>query len=280
MNRAAFKPERSMKLPLEKYFSERRGRKFLSLFITAGYPKLISTVPIAQLLAKAGADLIELGIPFSDPLADGPTIQHASTIALQNGVTLATVLEMAKEISNKIAVPIILMGYYNPILQFGIERFIVAAHDAGVQGLIVPDLPIEESKTIREQALAAGISLIYLAAPNTPAKRLDLIDSLTTSFVYATSVTGVTGVRQNVANAASNFLTELRPHIRHPVLVGFGVSTQEDVRRLCKQSDGVIVGSALVARLAEELEQKNGEEKISRYVRELKSGLLEESDGH
>jgi len=271
-----------MKLPLEKYFAERRGRKFLSLFITAGFPKLASTIPVAQLLAEAGTDLIELGIPFSDPLADGPTIQHASTVALQNGVTLALVLEMAKEISRKITVPIILMGYYNPILQFGVERFILAAQDAGVQGLIVPDLPIEESRRdgIRESALAAGMSLIYLAAPNTPAQRLDLIDSLTTSFVYATSVTGVTGARHNVAEAVSEFLSKLRPRIRHPVLVGFGVSTPEDVRRLCRQSDGVIVGSALVARLADELEKPDGEEKILRYVRELKSGLLEESDGH
>ena len=269
-----------MKPSLEKYFTERRGRKFLSLYITAGFPRLTSTVRVAELLAKSGADLIELGIPFSDPLADGPTIQRASTVALQNGVTLAIVLEMAEEISASTEVPIILMGYYNPILQFGVERFVSAAHEAGVQGLIIPDLPIEESGAIRKSALAAGVSLIYLAAPNTPAQRLDLIDSLTTSFVYATSVTGVTGVRQNVANAASNFLTELRPHIRHPVLVGFGVSTQEDVRRLCRQSDGVIVGSALVARLADEFEKPDGEERISRYVRELKSGLLEENDGH
>jgi len=271
-----------MKLPLEKYFAERRERKFLSLFITAGYPKLSSTMPAAQLLAKAGADLIELGIPFSDPLADGPTIQRASTVALKNGVTLAMVLEMAKGISSKTSVPIILMGYYNPILHFGIERFILAAQDARVQGLIVPDLPVEESRRdgIRESALAAGMSLIYLVAPNTPAQRLDLIDSLTTSFVYATSVTGVTGARQNVAEVASEFLSKLRLRIRHPVLVGFGVSTPEDVRSLCRQSDGVIVGSALVARLAEEFEQKDGEEKISCYVRELKRGLLEESNGH
>jgi tryptophan synthase alpha chain len=269
-----------MNLPLEKYFAERRGRKLLSLFITAGYPKPASAVPIAQLLARAGADLIELGIPFSDPLADGPTIQHASTVALENGVTLAMVLEMAKAISTKTTVPIILMGYYNPILQFGIERFILAAHGAGVQGLIIPDLPVEESTAIRESALMTGMSLIYLVAPNTPAQRLGLIDSLTTSFVYATSVTGVTGARQNVAEAASDFLTKLRPRIRHPLLVGFGVSTPDDVRRLCHLSDGVIVGSALVARLAEELEKPDGEERIARYVRELKSGLLEESDGY
>jgi len=269
-----------MNLPLEKYFAEKRGRKFLSLFITAGYPGLTATVPIAQLLANSGADLIELGIPFSDPLADGPTIQRASTVALQNGVTLATVLEMAKEISSKTTVPIILMGYYNPILQFGVERFISAAHGAGVQGMIIPDLPIEESKTIREHALAAGMSLIYLVAPNTPAPRLGLIDSLTTSFVYATSVTGVTGARQNVAAAASDFLTKLRRHIRHPMLVGFGVSTPEDARRLCRQSDGVIVGSALVSLINENFGKPDGEKEIMRYVRELKNGVQEERNGH
>lgn len=269
-----------MKLSLEKYFVERRARKLLSLFITAGFPKLTSTVRIAELLAKSGADLIELGIPFSDPLADGPTIQRASTVALQNGVTLLMILEMAKEISAKTEIPIILMGYYNPILQFGSERFISAAHGAGVQGLIIPDLPVEESHAIRESALAAGMSLIYIIAPNTPAQRLGLIDSLTTSFVYATSVTGVTGARQNVAAAASDFLTKLRPRIRHPILVGFGVSTPEDARRLSSLSDGVIVGSALVTLLDEEFEQKDGEEKISRYVRGLKSGIAEESYGY
>jgi tryptophan synthase alpha chain len=269
-----------MNLPLEKYFAEREGRKFLSLFITAGYPKLDSTVPLAQLLADAGADLLELGIPFSDPLADGPTIQEASTVALSNGVSVAMVLAMAKEISSKTKTPIVLMGYFNPILQFGVERFVSAASAAGAQGLIIPDLPVEESMPIRESAMAAGIALIYLAAPNTPAPRLELIDKLTTSFVYAISITGVTGVRKNVAAVALEFLPELQRLVRHPVLVGFGVSTAADARRLCKHCDGVIVGSALLQRLKENCGKPGGDEMIRRYVRELRSALQEERNGY
>lgn len=269
-----------MSLPLENYLAQNRREKLLSLFVTAGYPSLAATLPIVQQLVRGGADLIELGIPFSDPLADGQTIQHASAVALQNGVTVAVVLEMAKEVSGKSNVPIILMGYFNPILQFGADRFLAAAKDAGVDGLIIPDLPLEESMSIRETALQAGISLIYLVASNTPVHRLALIDRLTTSFVYATSVTGVTGVRHNVADLAAQFLSRLRLHIHHPILVGFGVSTREDTQRLRPFCDGAIVGSALLQLISESYGKAGGEEKIMRFVRELKSGLREEVDGH
>lgn len=268
-----------MSLLLRSYLARNRHRKLLALFVTAGYPSVSATVPIAQQLVAGGADLLELGIPFSDPLADGPTIQQASSVALANGVTVAMVLEMARTVRGKCKVPIILMSYFNPIFQFGTERFVAAAQEAGVCGIIVPDLPVEESESVQESALKAGISLIYLVAPNTPVPRLELIDRFSSSFVCATSVTGVTGVRHDVAGLAAPFLPRLRQHLHHPVFVGFGVGTWEDTRRLQRFCDGVIVGSALVHCIGENFGKPGGDERLVRYVRELKSGLQEEADG-
>jgi len=271
-----------MNLPLQNFLLTRqeKNQKLLSLFLTAGFPQIDATVPLLKLLDEAGADLIELGIPFSDPLADGPTIQRTSQIALQNGVTLKKVLEMAAAVKSKLRPPLILMGYYNPILQFGPEKFAQAAAKAGVQGLIIPDLPPEENLALREIAGHLSMSLIYLVSPNTSPERLQLIDRLTTSFIYAVSITGVTGARANVADSAREFLQNLRPQVRHPLLVGFGVSNAAEARTLSRFCDGVIVGSALLTQIEKNDLTADGIKKTSEFIRELRDGLNGERHGH
>ncbi len=264
-----------MRLPLSQYLQSQQNkpRKLLSLFLTAGFPTREATLPLLQLLDQAGADLIELGIPFSDPLADGPTIQRTSQIALQNGVTVKNVLDIAATAAPLLRAPLILMGYYNPLFKFGVKEFIHAAANAGVRGLIIPDLPPEESGALREHAQAAGLSLIYLISPNTSRPRLQLIDSLTTSFVYAVSITGVTGARANVAAQAKDFLQRLRQQIRRPILVGFGVANASDARALASACDGVIVGSALLNEIEKHWSSEAGHAKITRFVQALSEGL-------
>jgi tryptophan synthase alpha chain len=264
---------------LQNYLKARRERrkKNLSLFLTAGFPQIDATVPLLKLLDEAGADLIELGMPFSDPLADGPTIQRSSQMALQNGVTVKKVLAMAAAAKSQLRAPLILMGYYNPILQFGPEEFVRAAADAGVQGLIIPDLPPEESLLLREIASTLGISLIYLVSPNTSEKRLALIDELTTSFIYAVSILGVTGAREKVATQAVPFLEKLRQQVRHPVLVGFGVANAADAHHLAAFCDGIIVGSALLHQI--EKFWPNAE-RISDFVAAFRRGLDEKQETH
>ncbi len=268
-----------MNIFLKKYLqsSREQQRKLLSLFLTAGFPQSEATLPLLKLLDEAGADLVELGIPFSDPLADGPTIQRASQIALQNGVTAKKVLAMAAAAKSQLRAPLILMGYYNPILQFGPEEFVRAAAKAGVQGLIIPDLPPEASLTLREFAGTLGISLIYLVSPNTSAKRLALIDELTTSFIYAVSILGVTGAREKVATQAVPFLERLRQQVGHPVLVGFGVANADDAHRLAAFCDGIVVGSALLHQIERYWPDP---EKISDFVAALRRGLDEKREAH
>lgn len=264
-----------MYLPLQNYLLNRRkeNQKLLSLFLTAGFPQIDATLPLLRLLDESGADLIELGIPFSDPLADGPTIQRASQIALQNGVTLKKVLEMATAVKPQLQAPLILMGYYNPILQFGPQEFAQAAAEAGVQGLIIPDLPPEESWALRETAGRLGISLIYLVSPNTSAQRLRMIDELTTSFIYAVSITGVTGARENVANSAQEFLQMLRLQVRNPILVGFGVATAAEAHTLSAFCDGIIVGSALLTQIERNGLTVDGVKKTNEFIRGLMNGI-------
>jgi len=271
-----------MNLSLQKYLLNKRAKnhKLLSLFLTAGFPQLDATLPLLKLLDDSGADLIELGIPFSDPLADGPTIQRTSQIALQNGVTVKKVLEMATAVKSKLRAPLILMGYYNPILQFGPEAFAQAAAETGVQGLIIPDLPPEESLALREAAAQLGVSLIYLVSPNTSLQRLQLIDELTTSFIYAVSITGVTGARANVADSACEFLQNLRPQVRHPLLVGFGVSNAAEARALSEFCDGVIVGSALLAQIEKNDLSADGIKKTNEFIHELRDGVNGANHGH
>ena len=234
---------------LDRLFAERRaeGRKALSLYVTPGYPDVATTVPLILALARAGADMIELGIAFSDPIADGPTIQESSTVALANGMTLERTFEIVRAVRAESDIPLLLMGYANPIYSCGTTRFVQTCASIGVNGTIIPDLPLEESAQYRALALQHGVASVLLAAPTTPDERLALLDEATTGFLYCVAVAGVTGARSGVARATTGFLERARSHVRrHPLMVGFGIATPPDAALAARSADGVIIGSALI----------------------------------
>ena len=227
------------------------GRKILSVFVTAGIPSPGSTPELVRVLAGAGADTVELGVPFSDPIADGPVIQASSARALGMGVTPESVLSLLLEIRKITDIPVILMGYANPFLSYGFDEFLRHAAAAGAAGMIVPDLPPEESASYTPAARSAGIAPIFLVAPTTPDERIAGIDAISDGFVYAVSTLGVTGARDGVPSGAPAFLARAHRIVRrNPLLAGFGVSDGSSARAIASHCDGVIVGSAVVSRLS------------------------------
>ena len=251
-----------------------RNQCALIPFITAGDPDLETTAKALQVLDQAGADLIELGVPYSDPLADGPVIQAAATRALQQGVKFEAVLEVVKTVSPKLQAPIILFTYYNPILNRGIENFLTNISTAGVQGLVVPDLPLEEIEALLHPAKALGIEITLLVAPTTPKERIRAIATHSQGFIYLVSVTGVTGMRANLQTRVSDLLGELRSVTDKPVGVGFGVSQPEQAAQLRRWgADAAIVGSAFVKRLAQGTPEA-GLEQIGDFCSQLKAALV------
>ena len=249
-----------------------KGEKALIPFITAGDPDLATTKALALEMAAKGADLLELGIPFSDPLADGPTIQAASNRAVQGGIHLKEVLELAGEIRRETEIPLILMGYYNPILQYGLERTAREAADQGVDGFIIPDLPPEEAGPWRVAAAKAGVATIFLAAPTSGAERIKHMARLTRGFLYYVSVTGITGARTELPSDLVAALKEVRSLVKCPLAVGFGISTPEQVRWLAPYVDGIVVGSAIVQRVAK-LKGQELIKEVVEFVASLKTPL-------
>ena len=249
------------------------GRAALVVFITAGDPDLATTEALVPALAAAGADVIELGVPFSDPLADGPTIQLADERALRHDVSLTQIVGLVASLRARVTAPLVLMGYYNPILKFGPDAFIAASARAGVDGLIVPDLPPEESERICEMARERDLDIIFLVAPNTPKSRIELVNSQSGGFVYAVSLTGVTGARDTLPPETRIFLERLRSQIVHPVLVGFGISNAETARAIAPYCDGVIVGSAVIRAIAEAKDIDSAVASVRKLVGEIKSAL-------
>ncbi len=227
-----------------------RGEKALIPFITAGDPDLATTRDLALEMARRGADLLELGIPFSDPLADGPSIQAASCRAVQGGVHLKEVLRLAGDLRPATDIPLILMGYYNPILQYGLARTAQEAAAFGVDGFIIPDLPPEEAGPWRQAAAQAGVAAIFLAAPTSGRDRILTVGRLTRGFLYYVSVTGITGARTALPPDLVAALKQVRTLVKCPLAVGFGISTPDQVRQLAPYVDGVVVGSAIVQRVA------------------------------
>jgi len=229
---------------IQKLFSEPKEK--LIPFLTAGYPKLKSTVDLVYAAAEAGADMIEIGIPFSDPQADGPIIQTSSQQALDNGMTLKKIFEQVTEIRQRTKVPIALMGYYNPILKMGHETFLNNCVSSGVDGLILPDLPLEEATPFCELAKAKGVSPILLVAPNTPNERIQKISKLAGDLIYAVSILGITGNDLASKDALSEYLNRVQENSVTPFVVGFGISTRDEVVWFNKHSDGAVVGSAII----------------------------------
>ncbi len=232
---------------IRELFKSKRKR-LLSVYYTAGFPTLTATIPIAQHLEKAGVDIIEIGIPFSDPIADGPTIQESNKIALDNGMNLHLLLEQVQEIRKSVSLPIILMGYLNPVLQFGFEKFVKEAAKVGVDGLILPDLPLDEyllgyKKIVDE----IGLTNTFLISPTTSEERIRKIDAASNGFIYAVSSSSTTGVQQGFSTEQESYFKRLQDmELVNPFLIGFGVSNHETFAAVSKYSSGAIVGSAFI----------------------------------
>jgi len=245
-----------------------RGEKALALFLTAGFPRINSTPALVLKLEKAGADIIELGMPFSDPLADGPVIQAASEVALKNGVTLKRLLADVRRIRTKSGIPIVLMGYLNPILAYGAERFFADAAHSGVDGVILPEVPLEEVSRFKETLSIHGLANILLVTPTSSFERIEAIDAASEGFLYCVSATGVTGMKGHRASEGYIKNVKLYAH-RNPVLVGFGISSPADAKAMAKDADGIIVGSALVKRFASGQPQAH----TMQWVRRIKEAI-------
>jgi tryptophan synthase alpha chain len=214
-------------------------------YFPLGYPDLETSIDVIEALAKNGADLIEVGLSFSDPLADGPVIQQATQVALEKGITVKKSLEAVKELRARgVTIPLILMGYYNPMLAYGLEKFIRDAKEAGADGFIIPDLPMEEAEEFT--SVAGELPLIQMLAPTSPDERMETIARNAKGFIYLVSVTGVTGERREVSNDLGNLIQRVRSHTSAPVCVGFGIGTPEQAQQVGQLADGVIVGSACV----------------------------------
>ena len=228
------------------------GRTILAPFVTLGFPDVDTSLDVVDAALEAGADIVELGVPFSDPLAEGTTIQMTSFRALQQGVTVGACLDAVRRLRGRNPdAPLILMGYYNPFLRYGLERFARDASAAGVDGLIVPDLPAEEAGALLETAGSRGLRLIPLLAPTSTEERIALSCKGAGGFIYCVSLTGVTGARVALREGLSGLVGKIRRHTDLPILVGFGISTPEHVREVSQFSDGAIFGSALIDAIAD-----------------------------
>jgi tryptophan synthase alpha chain len=262
----------------ERARQERRG--VLIPYFMCGYPSAAQSIKVVLAAAQVGVDIIELGMPFSDPLADGATIQHAGQVALERGMTINGCLEIAHEISTMSVVPLILMGYYNPILVYGIENFCQRAVASGVCGLIIPDLPPEEAEPLQQAAKQHGLSLIFLIPPTIPTERITTIAKVSTSgygsFIYCVAQNGVTGARATLPLHLRDFIQRVHDYTKDfhlPLAVGFGISTPEHVTELTGYADGVVVGSALV-KLIDQHKEEEQIEAVNRYLLSLHQARL------
>jgi tryptophan synthase alpha chain len=260
----------------------RRGsRGVLIPYFMCGYPSAEQSIKLALAATQIGADIIELGMPFSDPLADGATIQHAGQVALERGMTINGCFEVASQISARSDVPLILMGYYNPLLVYGIERFCRKAVASGVCGLIIPDLPPEEAEPLQQAAQQHGLSLVFLIPPTTPGERISHIARMASSgygtFLYCVALSGVTGARATLPSDLRAFIQRVYDYTKDfhlPLAVGFGISTPDHVTELTTYADGVVVGSALVKLIDQQVEGKQQEAVIS-YLLSLHQARLD-----
>lgn len=266
------KTERRIKSLFERL--RREGKKALITFITAGDPDLKTTGDIIRKLEESGADIIELGIPFSDPMADGPTIQASSERAVKKGVRLPDVLSLVRDVRKKTEIPIVLFGYYNPIFSYGLKRFADDARRSGADGVLIVDLPAEEADELKKELDRTGLDLIFLLTPTSDADRIRLTASKASGFIYFVSVTGVTGARTKLSADIPRYVKNVRRYTDIPVGVGFGISTPEQARAVCSHADAVIVGSAIVNRIKERSGSEDLLEKVGSFVAGLKEGVL------
>lgn len=246
---------------------KRKQSRVLNVYSTAGFPRLDSTLGVMAALQGAGADLIELGMPYSDPLADGPVIQASSTRALENGMSLAVLFEQLKDMRTSIHIPVLLMGYMNPVLQFGFERFCETAARCGVDGLILPDLPIYEFETEYGPMMRKhGLDFIFLVTPETSAERIRKVDMLSTGFLYAVSSSSTTGKDKDMGDQEAYFRRLKEMKLRNPVLVGFGIRDKASFEAACRYANGAIIGTAFIRAIGQVTD-------IDAATREFLSGI-------
>jgi len=245
------------------------GNRALITYVMAGDPDVKRSAGVVRALADGGADLIELGLPFSDPLADGPAIQAAGQRALAKGFKPDQVFDLVRDLRRDLSLPVLIMTYYNPVFRYGVEAFVRAAVEAGVSGLIVPDVPYEESGPLFEACSGSGVDLVFLAAPTTPRDRMRLLGERTRGFLYYVSRTGVTGARESLAGDLESNLQWIREEVRVPIGVGFGISNADQAKMVARLADGVIIGSAIVRIVEEHGERPDLEEKVKVFVRPI-----------
>lgn len=248
----------------------KKNKKGLIIFLTAGDPDLKTTFELVKEIEKNGADIVELGIPFSDPIADGPIIQASSQRALKNNVNIKKILEMTKELTREINIPVILMSYYNPVFKYGIEKFLKDCRISKVAGLIISDLLPEESQEIRELSKKNDIDLIFLISPTTSERRIKTISRFSKGFIYCVSRTGTTGIQKKLSEDLEEFIKKVRKITKKPLAVGFGISESSHVKEVAKISDAVIVGSAVVKLIEENLKSPYLIKKVGEFVKRLK----------
>lgn len=233
--------------------AKQRGRGALIPYLMCGYPSAEQSVELVLAAAEGGADIIELGMPFSDPLADGATIQHAGHAALEHGMSIQGCMDIARQVAGRSTVPLLLMGYYNPVMAYGIERFCATAQASGVSGLIIPDLPPEEAGPLQEAARSHGLAIVFLVPPTTPGERIakiaEIVAQGTGGFVYCVALSGVTGERKELPSHLRSFIARVQRYTQDkhlPIAVGFGLSTPEHIAEIAQFTDGAVVGSAIV----------------------------------
>lgn len=243
--------------------------KALIAYITVGYPSIEATKKVVPLLVESGCDIVELGIPFSDPLADGATIQKASFCALQNGITLKHCLELARQLRQEVNVPLVFMTYYNPVFKYGLERFCYDSAVIGVNGIIVPDLPPDEGSELETISQQQGLDLIYLLAPTSTEKRIEMVAQRSRGFIYLVSVTGITGARESLTTDLDKLVARVKSKTSKPVCVGFGISTRQQAEQVARVADGVIVGSQIIKLMQAE----DNFASVCSFVRELRQAI-------
>lgn len=249
-----------------------RGQAALIPFVMTGVPDLQATEALVFKMAESGADLIEVGVPFSDPIADGPTIQAASQRALQNGVDLKAIFLLSTNL-NGIPTPLILMTYFNPVLQYGLKVFVEHCKKGGIDGVIIPDLPPEEAAAWIKEARSVGLDTIFLTAPTSPPERIRLVSRVSRGFIYHVSVTGVTGARKELPDGLKRDVLRVKENSNKPVAVGFGISTPEQAKEVSRFADGIIVGSAIIRIMDESPNPREGVARAGDFVSSLSSAL-------
>lgn len=251
----------------------KKNEKALIVYLTAGDPSLAVTRELIPALEKAGADILEIGVPFSDPTADGPVIQAAAQRALKNGTTLAGVLQLVERVRKLSQIPIVLFGYFNPIFAYGVEKFAIDARRSGVDGVLVVDLPLEEAQELRRYSDPSGIDFISLLAPTTDIKRTKSITAKAAGFLYYVSITGVTGTAAPEASDIKIAVNKIRKITKLPIAVGFGITKPEQAKAIGEIADGIVVGSAIVRLIDENRNNPDLIKIVSEYVKKIKHAL-------